>query len=437
MRKVQKVMSLALAVLGAWVSAFGFSACEQGNSSKYEAHIWAKDWEVIKEATCTEAGERRRFCFHCNEYKTETIAPSHLLEYYEGQDATCTNKGWTAYAVCRRDGCNYNTYQEIEKMQHEYEGDACVLCGLKMPTEGLVYEPNDEGGYTLTGVGECQETSVVIAAEYEGLLVTQIAPSAFEDCAWLEKVHISENVTKIGKNAFMNCRNLLQINMPSSLQKIEENAFLNCQELEHVIIEDVAAWCGVEFEKVKNDLYCSANPLLQSRKFYTNGKVVTKLAIPDSVTKINAWAFYHCEALKEVRIGENVQVVGEYAFYDCRYITNLTLGRALTTIERSAFYACKKLTSIVCPDSLEEIGNLAFYNCLALQSVTLTSSLKRLGKNAFQNCAELVWNEYEGGRYLSIPENPYFALIEWSNVNATERVVHPDAKVVFEDLENA
>ncbi len=425
-------MKAALLLLGVLLGGLGISACEMSDSRTYEVHVWAEEWETLVEPTCTEAGEARRYCSHCDEYKTKTVAPlGHDLEIYDAKAATCTRKGWEAYEACMREGCEYSTYREIGNLMHEYEDGVCIRCEVQKPSEGLIYELNSGGTYSLVGIGSCEASSVVIAPKYQGIAVTEIAPSAFENCQQLIEIHISENIEKIGENAFNKCKNLEQINIPVSVKTIGENAFLGCYELEYLEVEDVGAWCGITFEKSESGLYCYANPLFFTRGFYTDGVLVTKLIIPDSVQKINAWAFYHCEALKSAQISGKVETIGENAFYDCRYLTSVTLGSGVLKLEKNAFYACGRLTEIICPDSLEEIGDCAFYNCKALTSVQLGEGLKTLGKNAFQNCSELTFNEFEGGRYLGTAENAYFALVEWSVSDLTEVTLHADVKVLF------
>lgn len=430
MRKTRMIAATIL--LGGLLGGVGLSACQTGDTRTYEVHVWTADWETVVEPTCTEAGEARRYCSHCNDYKTKTLAPlGHDLEEYEAREATCTRNGWEAYEACMREGCGYSTYQEIGNLMHEYEGDVCIRCELRKPSEGLVYELNDGGTYSVTGIGSCEETNVVIASKYRGVDVTEIAPSAFEDCEQLIEIHISQNIQTIGANAFDKCKNLTQINIPASVRKIGENAFLGCYDLEYLEVEDVGAWCGITFEKNESSLYCYANPLYFTRGFYTDGELVKTLIVPDSVRKINNWAFYHCEAFQSARISGKVETIGENAFYDCRYLTSVTLGSGVLKLEKNAFYACKKLTEIICPDSIEEIGDYAFYNCKALTSVRLSEGLKTLGKNAFQNCSELTFNEYEGGRYLGTAENAYFALVEWRGAAPEEVTLHADVKVLF------
>ncbi len=58
------------------------------------------EWEVTKAATCTTAGEKKRYCT-CGETETATInATGHTKQSVSAKAATCTSAGNTAYWYC-------------------------------------------------------------------------------------------------------------------------------------------------------------------------------------------------------------------------------------------------------------------------------------------------------------------------------------------------
>ncbi len=86
-----------------------------------------------KDATCVETGMKAHYqCSVCEQYfdeeKAETTLEAltiaidinnHDLEHHNAQFATCTQKGWKAYDTCKREGCNYTTYEEIPAQGHK------------------------------------------------------------------------------------------------------------------------------------------------------------------------------------------------------------------------------------------------------------------------------------------------------------------------------
>ena len=76
------------------------------------------------EPTCTEAGsyELVTYCVDDNvEMSRESVnipTLGHDLVHHDGQQATCTEAGWSAYDTCTR--CDYSTYQIINATGHQH-----------------------------------------------------------------------------------------------------------------------------------------------------------------------------------------------------------------------------------------------------------------------------------------------------------------------------
>ena len=81
------------------------------------------------------------------------------------------------------------------------------------------------------------------------------------------------------------------------------------------------------------------------------------------------------------------------------------------------------------PDSIRKIGVLTFMDCTELEKVTLGSGIRDIGLHAFDS-EKLIYNEYEGGKYLGNEENPYLALMSVASAEIETFVVHPDTVVV-------
>lgn len=67
--------------------------------------------------------------------------------------------------------------------------------------------------------------------------------------------------------------------------------------------------------------------------------------------------------LTKVTIPEGVTKIGESAFRSCYFLENVKLPNSLLSIGDSAFYSCNNLKSVVIPDSVTTIGNFAFSGC--------------------------------------------------------------------------
>ena len=104
-------------------------------------------------------------------------------------------------------------------------------------SKGLEYTLNpDNASYSVTGIGTCTDTDIIIPSTYEGLPVTSIGDSAFYGCTSITSITISAGVTTINKNAFSQCNALQYVSIPEGVTSIGDYAFDGCSSLTAVAI---------------------------------------------------------------------------------------------------------------------------------------------------------------------------------------------------------
>ncbi len=299
------------------------------------------------------------------------------------------------WSVC--ESCGY-----VNKSTHKFGANGlCDVCNYKRreSSEGLEYTLNkDQMSYSVAGIGNCKNNDIVIPETHEEKPVTAIGDQAFYKNSTITSIIIPDSVTLIGKYAFYGCSGLTSVTIGSGVTLIREDAFWGCSGLKEVHISDLAAWCKIGFE------YYYANPLCSAHHLFMDGKEVTELKIPASVTSIGSYTFSGCEGLISVTVPDSVISIGKYAFCNCDRLTSITIPDGVTSIGEAAFEDCSGLTLITIPDSVTSIGGYAFEGCSGLTSVTIPDSVTSIGKYAFSNCSGLKEVHFENPNGWKVSE---------------------------------
>ena len=462
----KKVIVVILAAVFCCSLAAGLTACKKiSHDHTYETEVVAP--------TCTEQGYTVHTCKGCGDSYKDTYVSALGHSYGEPSWAwsedytnatatfTCTNDSEhvdtltatikdevTTPATCTTDGekdCtatvtfNNQTYTDVKtvtvkKTGHSISGNSCVNCG-QPASEGLAMVLISEGEYTVSGIGTCTDTEILIPTTYNDLPVVSVEASAFLNNTAITSVVLPDGITSIGENAFNGCESLTSVTFGknSQVSSIGPGAFNYCYSLESITIPESVTNIGSDAF-----IYCYG---LRSVTFGENSQLTSigegafnwcesleSITIPASVTSIGEWAFVECYRLVEVwnlsklnitAGSEDNGYVGYYAkrvetepsesyvytdengyviYYDGKvkalinYIgneTKLTIPAGITEINGYAFSYCESLKSITVPDSVTSIGDGAFNWCESLESITIPDGVKSIGNHAFAGCSAL------------------------------------------------
>lgn len=247
--------------------------------------------------------------------------------------------------------------------------------------------------------------------------VKSIGDYAFNSCTSLTSVDLGK-VTTVGNHAFCYCTNLKELTIPATLTSIGIRAFALCDNLANITVEEnnpaySSDGKGVIFNKNKTEIVmCSSG--------YT-GSTYT---IPNTVSKIGEYAFYHCENLETITIPSNVNSIGKYAFAYCENLAVINLSNGLNSISTYGFINTA-IKNIIIPDSVTYIGNGVFTNCMELEYVHIPSTIASIDGTLFGNI------DIESGEFLEITAR-FCSDAESDVIKAHIKEIEEDAKQVEE-----
>lgn len=201
-------------------------------------------------------------------------------------------------------------------------------------------------------------TSVTITGN-----VTEIAESAFIDCANLTEVTITATgITGIGKAAFQYTTSLVTIEIPASVITIKAGAFAGSGISKFTVTEGGTFKTDdggkalltndgetlVAFTPKATGSYTIPEGVVTISPYSFLGSALTSIKIPESVTSIGYEAFWWSD-LTSIVIPSSVTTIDARAFMQSALTTVTFEGTTAPTIEENIFFYCPNLAGIFVP----------------------------------------------------------------------------------------
>ena len=309
-------------------------------------------------------------------------------------------------------GCRSLTSIELPDSVTEIGSGAFIWCSSLTSIE-LPDSVTEIGGYAFS---RCSSLTSIELPDS----VTEIGIWAFNGCSSLTSIEIPDSVTEIGSGAFRNCSSLTEVILPSHTV-IEEDTFKGCDDVEIIrkdsttlnqdfAVEDTAegsvsnpdtpeSGSAADGENAPDNAAADFTYTVYDNYVEINGYTGTDLyvVIPSEieskpVTKIGNSAFEWSSVL-DIELPESITEIGEYAFYHCSNIMSIELPDGLTMIGESAFEWCISLASIEIPEGVKKIEWSTFYCCEDLTEAKIPEETE-IVENAFDGCDSLVITRY-------------------------------------------
>lgn len=222
-------------------------------------------------------------------------------------------------------------------------------------TYGSHTETNAIGEYAFSGCSGL--TSITLPS---GIFF--IEECAFYGCRGLTSITLPSGVTSIGESAFKGCGGLTSLTIHSDVTEIASSAFWGCTGL-----KDVSFYINGDFETylTKNHPYIDVNCGIE---YYLNGKKITSVVIPSTITTL-----------------------GRYAFKNCRDLTSVTVSWQSPISAGSAFYGVdRSKCTLYVPQGTEQdywladvwgdFGNIVEYDPTGIDKTTTSTDAKELSR---------------------------------------------------------
>lgn len=279
---------------------------------------------------------------------------------------------------------------------------ACVpfISGCSASVNYVLSEDGSHYIASCSGYKSALKGELVIAEDYNGLPVTEIAQEGFRG-AGISRLTVPAAITKIGMAAFANCNSLREVEFKGTALDIAQGTFGYCRSLYSVILPSATEKIGI---------YA-----------FIGCEELTNITLPDTVKEIGHEAFENCYALTKINLPDGLETIGVLAFYNAG-LTEITIpatvadtpytdddGKPQTKngIGLGAFHSCISLKKAVVNAQIKTLVAGVFGYCIALEEVYLPSTLTKIEGHrmngdklyighAFHNCAELKTVHFAG-----------------------------------------
>ena len=266
-------------------------------------------------------------------------------------------------------------------------------------TAGVLFELNEETGtYTVTGY-EGDSENVLIARTHKGRRVTTVGREAFRDNTAIKSVRMM-GIETIEDAAFAGCTALERLTFPKrTLKTIGNYAFSACEAITKIDMPDTVTKIGkyafANTKGVKSLSISKGLTEIPEGSFSGLTELRNPVTIPDAVQTIGTKAFYLDCKVRSFKLGKSVQTIGDYAFAGTRgdkvHYTSISLPDSLREIGLGAFMYATWLKEITIPSGVTVIPVFMCYGDTALTRVTFKGPVREIHDYAFEEDENLVF----------------------------------------------
>ena len=213
----------------------------------------------------------------------------------------------------------------------------------------------------------------------------------------ISSADIHSSTKLIMQSAFDGCASLVTVTISDGVINLGRDAFRGCASLESMIVSK------------GNKVYHSA------------GNCIIKTA---SKTLIAGC----CKSI--IPNDGSVADIGKGAFADCSSLTSIVIPAGVINIGSMAFIGCTALKSLIISDTVTKIGDFALAGCISLESLSIPNSVVDIGLYAFSRCDNLSLNEFDNALYIGNDANPFLVCMKAKSKSITSVDISASARFI-------
>lgn len=339
------------------------------------------------------------------------VIPNSITNIGDSTFASCTNlkkvtlntntvKPWFKNMGFIEELVLGNTVYTIEK--NAFEGCNGLKSVHAAPTLAIVGNNAFNGCTRLEGVW-ITDLSQWCTINWENQYANPLynAHRLYVDNSEVKDLVIPGDIEKLKRYTFAGGEGFTSVTIPESVRIMDRYAFLNCTNLKYVDMRDMALWCTIQFDG-------SSNPLMYAHVLKLNGNVVSDLYVPETIEKINDFAFYGCESIVFANIPNNIKEIGYTTFGECTNLKNII------SFPDEAFYLPKDAHILTSPAAVER-----YYQYEDVRAIVLTKTTQ-----STINLSSHDFFSLEGASFNGISKNAENGSVTFTGAapNATHKI---------------
>ena len=388
------------------------------------------EWEEVTPPTCSEEGERVRYCSRGDFFQTQTIPASGHRYTATIVPATCTQEGYTEYK-CTACGASY-TSDIVPALRHNYgewETAAPATCTSAGERVSVCTRCGDAKSELIPALEHTYAATIHAAACTEGgytEYICSLCGNSYTDDYTTELGHdyqLSAQTEEYAEYVCTRCGDSYRRTIERPQPAASALTYKLASDYLSYIVTGIEDGADVETLVIPDEHDGLPVTAIAAEAFSANVDIVCAV-LGENIVSIGDSAFENCSSLKSVNIPGQVTYIGYRAFRHCTALEQLqfdaaaagdcyevlynagadgagitvTFGADVEAVPSNMFNVSNsmyapKLVAIEFAEGcrVSSIGDSAFFGCTGLLNVSLPAGVAYVGYEAFCGCSSLVY----------------------------------------------